>query len=170
MSHPSDLAPALIALDAQVHVYGGGTERAVPIEKFFVGPRNVEETVLKSNELISRITVPEPNDRAKSIFLKSRIRNTWDFALASAAVSMNLDQEGRAKEVRVVLGGVAPFPFRARAAEIELEGKKPNDESIERAAQAGVQKSQPLKMNAYKVKLIKSLIKRAINNLAEKFE
>jgi len=170
MSHPSDLAPALIALGADVHIYGEKGERAVPTENFFLGPRNVEETVLKTSELISRITVPEPKPQSKSIFIKSRIRNTWDFALASVAVSMNLDTERTPRDVRVVLGGVAPYPYRVTAAESELEGRKLNEAVTNKAADAAVHKSQPLKMNAYKVKLIRSLVKRAINELSVKLE
>ena len=166
MSHPSDLAPALIVLDGQIHISGDGPEKIVPTENFFLGPRNVEETVLKNNELISLISCPEPIPGTKSTFIKSRIRSSWDFALASAAVSMYQDEDNRSRNVRIALGGVAPFPFRARTAEDELEGREITNESIEKAANLVSLKSQPLKMNAYKVKLIKSVVKKALRKVS----
>lgn len=168
MSHPSDTASALMALDAKIHVYGSEGEKVVPIENFFLGPRDVEETILKNNELISCITVPEPKQGSRSIFLKIRIRNTWDFALASVAVSMSVDNE-TTRDVRIVLGGVASFPYRANDAEKELRGKTLSKERIDRAAELAAHKSFPLKMNAYKVKLLRSLIRRTITNLSKEF-
>ena len=164
MSHPSDIAPALIALDAKIHVLQQDGERTIPIEEFFLGPRSVQETVLKDNDLITSIEVPETDEGSRSLFLKSRVRNNWDFALSTVAIWIK-NSAGVCDDLRIALGGVAVFPFRAKESEELLRGKRITKKLIEEAAEAAVLKAAPLKMNTYKVKLTKSLVRRALQSV-----
>ena len=164
MSHPSDLAPALIALGARIGVAGPEGSREVPIEGFFRGPRSVMETVLGSAEILTWVDVPAPAPGSRSLFLKHRVRNTWDFALSEVAVAVR-PEDGSWAEVRVALGGVAPFPYRATAAEAALAGRAPTPELIAEAADASVARARPLAMNGYKVDLTRALVARALTAL-----
>jgi xanthine dehydrogenase YagS FAD-binding subunit len=162
MSHPSDLAPALIALDARVAIAGATGLRRVPIEQFFRGPRSRTETVLEPGEILVAVDVPAPAPGARSLFLKHRLRGTWDFALSEVAVSAT----GRWENVRVALGGVAPFPFRATAAEAVLAGQAPSESLLLEAAAAAVARARPLTQNGYKIDLTRALVARALSALA----
>ena len=160
MSHPSDLAVALIAHGGRLVVAGPGGERTVAAEDFFLGPRSVPETVLEPDELIVRIELDAPAPGSRSVYCKSRPRNTWDFALSAVAVSL------AGSEARIVLGGVAPLPYRATAAEAVLREGSLDTTTIERAADAAVAASRPLPMNGYKVPMTRALVKRALQELA----
>jgi len=164
MSHPSDLAPALMALDASVMVAGPSGRRAVPIDRFFRGPRSVTETVLERAEIIVSVDVPAPAPGARSLFLKHRVRNTWDFALSEVAVSVT-PGAGRWDGVRIALGGVAPFPYRATAAEAVLAGQAPTESRVREAAEAALGRARPLAQNGYKIDLTKALVARALTAL-----
>jgi xanthine dehydrogenase YagS FAD-binding subunit len=165
MSHPSDLAPALVALGARVVVAGTSGERVIPVSEFFHGGRSLPETVLADDEMVERVEIDEPAQTLNSVYMKKRLRGSWDFALSSVAASMT--RFGSAcEDVRIVLGGVAPAPFRATAAESLLRGKEITDELIEAAAAAAVPKPRPLRMNAYKVGLTTALVKRAVQAVA----
>jgi xanthine dehydrogenase YagS FAD-binding subunit len=164
MSHPSDLAPALIALDARVAIAGATGLRRVPIEQFFRGPRSRTETVLEPGEILVAVDVPAPAPGARSLFLKHRLRGTWDFALSEVAVSAT--GHGRWENVRVALGGVAPFPFRATAAEAVLAGHAPSESLLREAAAAAVARARPLTQNGYKIDLTRALVARALSALA----
>ena len=182
MSHPSDLAPALMALGAAVEIAGPAGTRRVPIDEFFRGPRDVSETVLGPAEIVTRVDVPPPAPGSRSAFLKHRVRGSWDFALGEVAVSVApeggalravSDSSARLasgcasqSNVRIALGGVAPFPFRARAAEDELRGRPLTPETIARAVDAAVAKARPLPMNGYKVDLMRALVRRALTAVA----
>jgi xanthine dehydrogenase YagS FAD-binding subunit len=166
MSHPSDLAPALIALGARAGVVGPDGSREVPIDGFFRGPRSVMETVLGPAEILAWVDVPAPAPGTRSVFLKHRVRNTWDFALSEVAVAVRL-AEGTWADVRVALGGVAPFPYRATAAETALVGRAPTAELIDEAALAAVARARPLAMNGYKVDLTRALVARALAALMD---
>jgi len=161
MSHPSDLAPALMALGARVGVAGPEGHREVPIEQFFCGPRSLMETVLGPADMIVRLDVPAPAPGARSVFVKHRVRNTWDFALSEVAVAVTPDAE-RWVDLRIALGGVAPFPYRATAAEAILRGRAPAAELIREAADAAVARARPLAMNGYKIDLTRALVARAL--------
>ena len=161
MSHPSDLAPALMALDARVVVAGAGGERVVPIAEFYRGPRSVSETVLGAAEIVIRVEVPPPGASARSAFLKHRVRDSWDFALAAVAVSASTSN-GRCGDVRIALGGVAPFPYRAAAAEAMLRGEAVTEARMRGAAAAAVERARPLPMNGYKIELTRALVTRAL--------
>lgn len=166
MSHPSDLAPALIALNARVVIAGANGERTVRIENFFRGPRSADETVVQTGETLVRVEIAQPSPNSDSVFLKKRIRGSWDFALSEVAVSMT--RSGRVcDDVRLALGGVAPMPFRARAAEEVLRGKVIREELIESAAAAAIQKPRPLRMNAYKLELTRTLVRRALTAISD---
>jgi xanthine dehydrogenase YagS FAD-binding subunit len=165
MSHPSDLAVALLALDARIVIAGPQGNRTVAAERFFLGPRSVSETVLGSDELILRIEIDEPALGSRSVYVKHRPRNTWDFALSAVGVSVT-QQDGRCTEARVVLGGVAPLPYRVRAAEDALREQHMDARTIERAAEAAVASSRPLPMNGYKVALTRALVGRALKAVA----
>jgi xanthine dehydrogenase YagS FAD-binding subunit len=164
MSHPSDLAPALIALGARVAIAGPAGRRAVAVEDFFLGARSVAETVLAPGEIVTWVDVPPPPDGARSVFLKHRVRNTWDFALAEVAATAT-PRDGRLDEVRVALGGVAPFPYRATGAERVLAGRVVDVALIDEAAEAAVARARPLAMNGYKVDLTRALVRRALTAL-----
>ena len=164
MSHPSDLAPALIALDARVAIAGPAGARIVAIEQFFRGPRSRTETVLEPGEILVAVDVPAPAPGARSLFLKHRLRGTWDFALSEVAVSAT--GNGRWENVRVALGGVAPFPFRATAAEAVLAGQAPSESLLREAAAAAVARARPLTQNGYKIDLTRALVARALSALA----
>jgi len=164
MSHPSDLAPALIALDARVVIAGIAGRRTVPIERFFRGPRSRTETVLEPGEILVAVEVPAPAPGARSVFLKHRVRGTWDFALSEVAVSAT--GNGRWANVRVALGGVAPFPYRATAAETVLDGHAATESVMREAARAAVGKARALSQNGYKIDLTRALVARALAALA----
>jgi xanthine dehydrogenase YagS FAD-binding subunit len=165
MSHPSDVAPALIASDARIVVQGREGERMIPAGSFFRGSRSVEETVLAQDELISRIEIPEPRPGTSSVYLKNRPRGTWDFALSAVAVSLT-GSGRRCSDARVVLGGVAPFPYRVTSVEDILRGRVIDHALIQVAADDAVSKARPLSMNGYKIMLTKTLVRRALTEAA----
>ncbi|MBI2985975.1 MAG: xanthine dehydrogenase family protein subunit M [Deltaproteobacteria bacterium] len=161
--HPSDLAPALIALNSQVALVGPKQSRTIPLESFFVNTKQnlYQENVLKPDEIVQEVSVPEPKEGSRGFYLKSRIRKSWDFALASAAVQMEI-AGGVCRDCRIVLGGVAPLPYRAKDAETALKGKKINEQVALKVAEEALKAAQPMSMNAYKVDLAKTLLKRAV--------
>jgi xanthine dehydrogenase YagS FAD-binding subunit len=165
MSHPSDLAPALIALGARAGITGPDGRREVPVEQFFKGPRSVTETALGRGDVLAWIDVPAPAPGSRSLFLKHRVRNSWDFALSAVAVSV-MPEAGAWARVRIALGGVAPFPYRATAAEAALTGREPTAERIREAADAAVARARPLAMNGYKIDLTRALVGRALAALS----
>ena len=125
--HPSDLAPMLLALGATVTVTGGAGKRVIPLDKFFTLPTegNIRrENVLKNDDIITEIFVPASSLAAKSTYLKFKERESLDFALASAAVAVQMSGDRTIREARIVLGGVAPIPWRVPAAEKFLIGKE----------------------------------------------
>ncbi len=164
VAHPSDLAPALLALKAQAMIMGPKGEREVALQDFFVGPDHLTETLLKSNELLVEIRVPIQGKGSYQIFLKRRIRHSADFALVSVAVAAEIPDE-MCKDIRIALGGVAPYPLRIAEAEEMVRGKSLSEENISRAAEASVKGARPLQMNGYKVDLTKALVRHALTSL-----
>lgn len=165
MSHPSDLAPALMALDARVEIVGPAGTRVVPIDRFYRGPKSLTETVLERAEILVAVEVPPPAPHAHSAFLKHRVRNTWDFALSEVALSVT-PGAGRWDAVRIAMGGVAPFPYRATAAEAVLTGQAPTESLIREAAEAALGRARPLAQNGYKIDLTRALVTRALTAAA----
>jgi xanthine dehydrogenase YagS FAD-binding subunit len=165
--HPSDTAPALVALGATVTIAGGARERTVPIAEFFVTPRQDarRENILQPNEILTAIDVPSAPAGAKAIYIKEMTRETWDFALCSVAAMVTV-QNGVVQSARIVLGGVAPRPYRAAQAEAALVGKALDETSAAAAGEAAVAGARPLAKNGYKVPLTKAVVKRALLSLA----
>jgi len=164
--HPSDTAPALMALNATAKVMGAGGARDISFDKFFVGPRvNVlKETVLEHTDLLTEISVPAPAANLKTAFIKVTQREVYDFAIVSIAVAATVEN-GVWKDGRVVLSGVAPTPYRATAAEDALRGQTINAAIAKTAADNTLLKARPMSQNAYKVDIAKNLIARAITSL-----
>jgi xanthine dehydrogenase YagS FAD-binding subunit len=161
--HPSDCAPALIAFRASVTVVSPRGQRTVPLEEFFVLPsrRLDHETILEPDEIVTEIQVPAPAPNTRSTYLKFKERDSHDFAIVGAAVVMRL--KGKVcEDVRIVLSGVAPIPWRSPEAEAVLKGKAITPELAEQAGKAAVAKAQPLSQNAYKVPLTQAIVKQAI--------
>jgi len=164
--HPSDLAPVFMALDASVQVIGPKGRRNISLEDLYRIPNKDRRqmTVLRSDELITEIHVPAPSKKSKGIFLKAMERKTWSFALVSVAAQLSLDGD-YISEARLVLGGVAPIPWRAKEAEEMLRGDRISEEVIKSAGIAAVKNVKPLKDNEYKVALTKGLVERALIQL-----
>ena len=163
-THPSDPAMALLALDASVTVRGASGERQIPIAEFFTLPADDHrvETSLQPGELILSIDLPATSSR--STFYKAMDRKVWAFALVSVAASIAIT-DGKITDARVVLGGVAPIPWRVEAAEQTLIGSASDSTTFDRAAEAALADAEPLEHNSYKVPLAKSLIRRAMDSL-----
>ena len=166
---PSDTAPALVALGAEVEVFAPGDAlRCMPIEKLFALP-SFDITcmhTLARGEILTRILLPRHNPHScRSAFRKAAMRESWDFALASVAVCLEMEGEV-CREARVVLGAVAPVPWRATQAEAVLRGGRLRDR-IEDAARAATAGAQPLPHNAYKIGLVRGLVREALGEIAE---
>lgn len=164
--HPSDLAPALMALDAQVRLVGPEVEGELPLEEIYRLPDEIrrERTHLGPADLITEIIVPEPSPTSRGAYVKAMERATWSFALVSVATQIDFDGD-RVKDVRIVLGGVAGIPWRAKGAEEALRGQRMTEERAERAGEAAVTNAEPFEHNAYKVPLAKNLVKRGLLEL-----
>jgi len=164
---PSDLAPALIAYDAVVALTGPRGSRTMPLADLFVTPhgRVRREHAIASDELLVEVRVPENAMSRRGAFEKAMERKTWSFALVSVAVSAKVIG-GVVKDARIVLGGVAPVPWRARDAEKLLEGRALDDAACVAAGDAALDRAEPLKDNGYKVPLARELVARALGRLA----
>jgi xanthine dehydrogenase YagS FAD-binding subunit len=165
--HPSDCAPALIALGATVDITGPKGTRTVPLEKFFILPtQNVfKENILEPNEIVTHISVPKPAAGAKSHYMKIRHKESMDWALSGAAVTLVMSGK-TVKDCRVVLSGVAPIPWRSVEAERVLKGKTLTAALADQAGAAAVAKAKPLGKNAYKVPLTRNTVKLAVLHAA----
>jgi xanthine dehydrogenase YagS FAD-binding subunit len=163
--HPSDLAPALIALNATVVT----NKRRMNLEQFFVLPReNVKaENVLEKDEIVTHVEIPRDSLGWRSTYVKVRERPSFDWALVGCAVALRLSPEGTVNDARVVLSGVAPIPWRSPEAEGALKGKKINDIIAEEAGRLALQKATPMTQNAYKVKLAQNTVRWAILKAVE---
>ena len=162
-THPSDLAVALVALDAVVHTRGPMGERSIPIDDFFLLPGDTpdQEHPLDHGELIVAIEVPPSSVGAGSVYLKVRDRESYEFALVSVAAGMRIDN-GTIADVRLGLGGVATKPWRARLAEQSLIGMAPESAVFALAAQRELAEAVPHEFNAFKIELARRAIVRAL--------
>ena len=163
--HPSDLAPMLVALGARISVTGAKGKRVIPLDKFFTLPAdgNIRrENVLQNEEIITEIQVPASPLAAHSTYLKFKERESLDFALASVAAAVQLQKDKTVKEARIVLGGVAPIPWRVPKAESFLVGKTLTRDVLEEAGRLSLADAKPLEKNAYKVPLTQTLVRRAL--------
>jgi len=166
--NPSDTAPALIALDAQFVIKNGSAERVVPAEEFFIGPGIdiTRLTTLQPGDLLTAIRIPNTFAGKGHYFEKVRDRQVWDFALVNIAAAMNVSGTTM-NDVRMVVNGVAATPYRLHAVETFLKGKQRDKATADQAAEMAVEGAVPLRHNAYKVPLMKALVKRAIRGDAE---
>jgi xanthine dehydrogenase YagS FAD-binding subunit len=162
--HPSDTAPALVALDAKVNIWGRRGTRLVPISSFFVLPKDslVKENVLEPGEIVTEILLDAPPAGARSTYRKVRERASFDFALAGAAIVLVM-AGGKVKTARVVLGGVAPVPWRSTEAEKEVVGTSLDAAVIAAAAEAAVKGAVPMADNGYKVPLVRGMLEEAFS-------
>ncbi len=169
-TNPSDLAVALAALDAHVIVRGASGERSIPFSEFhrLPGTTPATETVLKRGELIVAIEVPPSPEGRASHYLKLRDRQSYEFALVSAAVAVAVDGR-RLRSVRLALGGVAPKPWRLTAAEAALSGVSLDDPgALARAIAASFGDARPLAHNAFKIELAQRVALRALQVAGER--
>jgi xanthine dehydrogenase YagS FAD-binding subunit len=167
--HPSDLAPALLAFDASARVRGTRGERVVALEDFFSLPTEDRrsETTLRDGELVLEVAMPAHPLETRSVYLKAMDRQAFAFALASVAAVVRLSPRQRIGHARVVLGGVAPIPWRAHGAERMLLGAEVSQRLLQDAADAALEGAVPLKGNAFKIPLAKALVRRALEALVE---
>jgi xanthine dehydrogenase YagS FAD-binding subunit len=165
--HPSDTAPALVALDATFRIVGPAGERMVPAAEFFVLPRDDarRENVLAPDEVLTAVHVPAARRGARSTYHKVLDREAWTHAVVSAAIVLELEG-GVCRGARIVLGGVAPIPWRVPEAERILVGQTVTPELAAKAGEAAVSGARPLAKNAYKVPLTRNLVRRTLIELA----
>jgi xanthine dehydrogenase YagS FAD-binding subunit len=168
-THPSDVAVALVALDAVVHTRGPGGERAIGVDDFFLLPGDTPEREhpLEYGELITAIEVPATPVASHSVYLKFRDRESYEFALASVAAAVRV-QDGAIAEVRLALGGVATKPWRARRAEASLLGQPATPAAFAAAAASELAPAAPRALNAFKVELAQRAIVRALSTLTSR--
>lgn len=166
--HPSDTAPALVALGATFRIVGPGGERRVPASEFFVLPRQnaTAENVLAADEVLVSIDLPAARRGSKSHYFKVTDRETWTHAVVSAAVVLEMEGEV-CRSARVVLGGVAPIPWRLPNVEQLLAGQRVTDELARRAAEASVAGARALSKNAYKLPMTRGVVRRALLHAAQ---
>ena len=160
---PSDTAPALVALDAQMVIRRGGSERVVDAMDYFVGPSLdiMRMTVLEPGDLLTAIRIPARWAGARFYFEKVRDREVWDFPLVNVASAVQ-ESQGRVDDLRVVVGAVAARPLRLLAVESELSGQVLNTQTLARAGELAVEGARPLRFNGYKVPLMRNLVQRAV--------
>jgi xanthine dehydrogenase YagS FAD-binding subunit len=164
---PSDLAPALIAHDARVTLASARGTRTIPLAELFTDPalRKREEHTIRRGEILTEVHVPEAGLQRRGTYLKAMDRKAWSFAIVSVAAAARV-REGKLRDSRIVLGGVAPVPWRVAAAEAEIDGRPFSDDLARRAADVLLADAAPLRDNGYKVPLAKELVRRALARLA----
>ncbi|MGC2768728.1 MAG: xanthine dehydrogenase family protein subunit M [Candidatus Acidiferrum sp.] len=166
--NPSDSAPALIALDAKFVIRTSRGERVVDAEDYFIGPQ-IDITrlhILKPGDLLTAIRIPSTWAGAQFYFEKVRDRNVWDFPLLNVASAMVVSN-GSIERMRIAVNGAAARPLRLKIVEDAVRGKAPNSATGEMAGKLAVQGAVPLQFNAYKVPLMRNLVKRAIGGVRE---
>ncbi|MFJ7984268.1 FAD binding domain-containing protein [Streptomyces sp. NPDC096351] len=167
-THPSDMAVALAALDARVHLVGPDGERTVPLTGFHRLPGDTPEqdTVIRPGELVTAVTLPPPAG-AHSVYRKARDRASYAFALVSVAATVAVE-DGAFRHASLAFGGLAHAPWRARLAEEVLRGAPATEETCARAADAELAAADPLRDNAFKVPLARSLAVHVLTALASR--
>ena len=168
--HPSDTAPALVALDARFRIVGPSGERTVPASEFFVLPREnaARENVLADGEVLADIRLPRAGagpSITKSTYHKVLDREAWTHAVVSAAIVLEMDQNV-CRSARIVLGGVAPIPWRLPDVERLLVGQRITPALAARAAEASIAGARPLARNGYKLPLTKGVVERTLTELS----
>jgi len=160
--HPSDTSTALLALGASAKIAGTGGERTVAFDDYFTGPRVdvLRENVLKPNEFMTHVTIPNPASGTKFGWTKLKDRQVYDFALISVAAVFTVSG-GNWQDGRITVGGVSPVPYRAKVVEDFLKGKDIKATAKQAAAQIRTV-ARPMSLNSYKVDLAQGLIERTI--------
>jgi xanthine dehydrogenase YagS FAD-binding subunit len=160
---PSSLAPALIALDASVRLHGAKAPRETKVAELFRTPRNEKERehTIEHNEILTEILIPAGSRGLHNATYEVRERHYMDWPLAAASVALRLEGH-TVREARVILGHVAPIPWRAEAAERALAGKTLDEATAAHAGDAAVEGAHPLSRNGYKVQLTRVAVKRAL--------
>jgi xanthine dehydrogenase YagS FAD-binding subunit len=164
--NPSDSAPALIALDAQMVIRSRRGERVVNAEDFFIGPGTdiTRMTVLQPGELLTAIRIPSTWAGANFYFEKIRDRPVWDFPLVNIAAATVVSGD-KIERIRIAVNGVAAHPLRLTNVEAAIQGKSRDEATADMAGKMAVEGAEPLKHNAYKVPLMRNLVKRAIRGV-----
>jgi xanthine dehydrogenase YagS FAD-binding subunit len=166
-THPSDMAVALAALDARVRLLGPSGERVVPVSELHTVPGDhpERENILMSGELITAVEIPSVPFATRSLYLKVRDRASFSFALASAAVALDL-RDGTIRDARIAFGGIATKPWRSREAERALVGQRAESKAYWRAAETALAGAVPRTHNAFKIELAKRTLVRALTRVA----
>ncbi len=164
--YPSDMAPALTALNARVEIATSKGNKMVPIEQFYVRPgKNIlRENILTSQEMVVAVEIPNPVPTSKGVYLKFKERQAFDFAIVSVAVNLIL-KNNIVTDSRIVFGGIAPFPIRRTKAETTLKGKTVKD-AMDAVCKAAIEGAQPLGHNGYKMDAAKGILEEALSYLA----
>jgi xanthine dehydrogenase YagS FAD-binding subunit len=162
--HPSSLATSLLALGATLELTGPGGARLVPLEQFFVAAETVRErdTVRQDDEVLTDVLLPAPAAGSASAYVKQAQKESYDWPLVEVAVVVERGAGGACTRASVILGAVAPTPWRARAAEAALVGRPIDEASARDAGKAALQGAAPLRDNAYKLPLLEVAVRRAV--------
>ncbi|HVQ39230.1 MAG TPA: xanthine dehydrogenase family protein subunit M [Pyrinomonadaceae bacterium] len=166
-TNPSDMCVALVALEATIHVQGPRGTRAIPIGEFHLLPGNTphRETVLEPGDLITHVALPPRPPGSRQSYLKLRDRASYEFALASAAIVINI-AGGKVTRARIALGGVGTKPWRSPEAESALVGKPANAATYRQAAEAAMRDAKPQSENKFKIELAKRCLAHALEMTA----
>jgi xanthine dehydrogenase YagS FAD-binding subunit len=160
---PSDTAPALVALDARMVVRNRRGEREIPAANFFIGPGTdiTRMTVLRPGDILTQIRIPNTFAGSRFYYEKVTDRKSWDFPLVNVAAALRVEN-GIIQDSRIVVGGVAPKPLRLYRAEQAIAGRPLNEETATVAGELAIRGAQPLRLNGYKVPLMRNLVMRAV--------
>ena len=161
--NPSDTAPVLVALDAEMVVRNSGGERVIPAQDFFIGPAVdiMRMTALQPGDILTSIRIPSTWAGSRFYFEKARDRAVWDFPLANVASAAKVNN-GTIEDIRIVANGVAPYPVRFIAAEDAVRGRQVNEETAAQAGDIAINGVRPLAHNGYKVTLLHNLVMRSV--------
>jgi len=171
--HPSDTAPALVAFDAKFHITGPGGDHTIAAADFFTLPKvnAARENALAEGEILASIELPAAKPGTRSMYHKELDREAWTHAIVAAAVALEMDKTGAdatCRSARIVLGGVAPIPWRVPEVEKMLIGQRVTPELAAKIGEAALAGATPLAKNKYKVPLTKEIVRRTVAAVAAK--
>ncbi len=163
--HPSDMAVALLSLDAKINIYSAGKIKSVPVSEFFVLPKDdiLRENVLKPGEIVTGVDIPDLDDGSRSGYLKFKERGAWDFAVVSVAAVVN-KSGNQIVNGRIAFGGVAPIPWEDKTLNTKLKGVL-NTRKINDLSQGILKDAEPMEQNAYKIILTRNLTQKLLSRL-----
>ncbi len=162
-THPSNSAPVLMAYDALLEIAGPDRKRLLPIEEFFVSPDQdvTRENILQPNEVLTTIILPPGTESRTSAYVECREKQSFDWSLCGATINLRLEGN-RIRRARIVLSAVAPTPLRRRDLEELVLGRRLDEELVHKVGRAAVAKATPLEHNRYKVSLLRTTVRRAL--------